>query len=120
MPVFCVIMAHFFRYLLLLTAVGSETNQEEMIMSMNAEQRAQVVKEYQLSPNDTGSVEVQVALLTSKIQYLTEHFKIHKHDNHSRQGLLRHVSQRRKLLDYLKSRNVQRYQDLIKRLGLRR
>ena len=89
-------------------------------MSMNAEQRAQIVKEYQLNSNDTGSVEVQVALLTNRIQYLTEHFKVHKHDNHSRRGLLRHVSQRRKLLDYLKSKDVSRYQDLIKRLGLRR
>ncbi len=89
-------------------------------MSINAEQIAEVVKEYQRGPADTGSVEVQVALLTKKIQYLTEHFKTHKHDHHSRRGLLRHVSQRRKLLDYLKSRELSRYQDLIKRLGLRR
>lgn len=89
-------------------------------MSINAEQRAQIIKDYQLSANDTGSVEVQVALLTARIQYLTEHFKVHKHDNHSRRGLLRHVSQRRKLLDYLKSSDLGRYQNLIKRLGLRR
>ena len=89
-------------------------------MSINAEQIAQIVKDYQRGPQDTGSVEVQVALLTNRIQYLTEHFKVHKHDHHSRRGLLRHVSQRRKLLDYLKSKEVSRYQELIKRLGLRR
>ena len=89
-------------------------------MSITAEQTAAIVAEYQRSPGDTGSVEVQVALLTNKIQYLTEHFKTHKHDHHSRRGLLRHVSQRRKLLDYLKSRDLTRYQELIKRLGLRR
>lgn len=89
-------------------------------MAFTAEQRASVVKEYQLSTHDTGSPEVQVALLSARIQYLTEHFNIHKHDHHSRRGLLRMVNQRRSLLDYVKRKDSQRYQDLISRLGLRR
>ncbi|MGD8385349.1 MAG: 30S ribosomal protein S15, partial [Lysobacterales bacterium] len=72
------------------------------------------------SENDTGSPEVQIALLTSRIQHLTEHFKTHKNDHHSRRGLLRMVNQRRSLLDYLKKKEIQRYRDLISRLGLRR
>ncbi|MCK5551002.1 MAG: 30S ribosomal protein S15, partial [Hyphomicrobiaceae bacterium] len=71
-------------------------------------------------PNDTGSPEVQVAILTARINHLTEHFKIHKKDNHSRRGLLKMVSQRRKLLDYVKRKNVQRYQNIIEKLGIRR
>ena len=89
-------------------------------MSINAESKSKVVSEFKRSENDTGSPEVQVALLTARIQYLTDHFKTHKHDHHSRQGLLRMVSNRRKLLDYLKGKDVSRYQDLIGRLGLRR
>ena len=89
-------------------------------MSLSTEQKADVVKEYQLSANDTGSPEVQVALLTTRINQLTEHFNAHKQDHHSRQGLLRMVNQRRKLLDYVKSKDVERYRDLIKRLGIRR
>ena len=89
-------------------------------MSLNAVQKEEVVKQYQLSDTDTGSPEVQVALLTKRIEYLTEHFRAHIHDHHSRQGLLKMVSQRRKLLDYLKSKNVERYRGLIARLGLRR
>lgn len=80
---------------------------------------AEVIKEYQLADKDTGSPEVQVAILTVKITSLTEHFKTHKKDHHSRQGLLRMVSQRRKLLNYLKKNDIQRYRELIKRLGLR-
>lgn len=80
---------------------------------------AEVIKEYQLADKDTGSPEVQVAILTAKITSLTEHFKTHKKDHHSRQGLLRMVSQRRKLLKYLKQNDIQRYRELIKRLGLR-
>jgi small subunit ribosomal protein S15 len=86
----------------------------------NAEQKAAIVKEYQLDASDTGSPEVQVALLTARIVHLTEHFKEHKHDHHSRRGLLRMVNQRRKLLDYLKGKDQGRYQSLIQRLGLRR
>jgi small subunit ribosomal protein S15 len=89
-------------------------------MSLSTEQKNQIVNDYQLAPGDTGSPEVQVALLTSRINDLQTHFASHKQDHHSRQGLLKMVNQRRKLLDYLKSRDSQRYQDLIARLGLRR
>lgn len=89
-------------------------------MSLDAAQKAEVVKNYQLAEGDTGSPEVQVALLSTRIAHLTQHFATHKQDHHSRQGLLRLVSQRRKLLDYLKRKDLQRYQSLIERLGLRR
>ncbi len=89
-------------------------------MSINAESKSKVVSEFKRSENDTGSPEVQVALLTARIQYLTDHFKAHKHDHHSRRGLLRMVNQRRSLLDYLKNKDIQRYRELIQRLGLRR
>jgi len=89
-------------------------------MALSTEQKQQIVSEYQRSAGDTGSPEVQVALLSANIQELTPHFQSHKHDHHSRQGLLRMVSTRRKLLDYLKSKDVTRYQELIGRLGLRR
>jgi small subunit ribosomal protein S15 len=89
-------------------------------MAVTAQDSAKIIKEFQRAPNDTASPEVQVALLTNRITYLTEHFKTNKKDNHSRRGLLALVSQRRKLLDYLKSRDVTRYQDLIGRLGLRK
>jgi len=89
-------------------------------MSLTAENKAEIIKEYQLTSGDTGSVEVQVAVLTADIKSLTEHFKTHIHDHNSRRGLLRKVSQRRKLLDYLKNKNTGRYQKLISSLGLRR
>lgn len=89
-------------------------------MSLSAQRKSEIVKEYQRGTADTGSPEVQVALLTAEIEYLSDHFKTHIHDHHSRQGLLRKVSQRRKLLDYLKGKDDARYQDLIKRLGIRR
>ncbi|RTZ72540.1 MAG: 30S ribosomal protein S15 [Gammaproteobacteria bacterium] len=89
-------------------------------MAMSAEIKKQIVEEYGKNPNDTGSTEVQVALLTWRINDLTPHFKEHKKDHHSRQGLIRMVNSRRKLLDYLKAKDVDRYRDLIKRLGLRR
>jgi small subunit ribosomal protein S15 len=89
-------------------------------MSISTEQKSQIVQDYQRGGSDTGSPEVQVALLTSRINHLTDHFGTHKHDHHSRQGLLRMINRRRKLLDYLKGKDAQRYQDLIKRLGLRR
>ena len=89
-------------------------------MALSTEQKQQIVSDYQRSKGDTGSPEVQVALLTANIQELTPHFQEHKRDHHSRQGLLRMVSNRRKLLDYLKGKDVGRYQDLIARLGLRR
>ena len=89
-------------------------------MSLNAATKAKIVEEYRTSDTDTGSSEVQVALLTANIKHLTGHFKTHIHDHHSRRGLLRMVNQRRKLLDYLNRKDSVRYQDLIKRLGLRR
>lgn len=89
-------------------------------MSINAEQKANIVSEHQRESKDTGSPEVQVALLSARINDLSDHFKTHIHDHHSRQGLLRMVSQRRKLLDYLKKKDVQRYRDLISSLGLRK
>lgn len=89
-------------------------------MSLSVEKKAQVVAEYGRVANDTGSPEVQVALLTAQINHLQGHFSEHKKDHHSRRGLLRMVSQRRKLLDYLKRKDVTRYTSLIKRLGLRR
>ncbi|GAB6039590.1 30S ribosomal protein S15 [Endothiovibrio diazotrophicus] len=87
---------------------------------ITAEQKAQIVKDYARGEGDTGSPEVQVALLSARIEDLTGHFNEHKHDHHSRQGLLRLVNQRRKLLDYLKGKDLSRYQDLIARLGLRK
>ena len=89
-------------------------------MSITPELKEQLIKEYATKEGDTGSPEVQVAILTSRITTLTEHFKTHKKDNHSRRGLLKLVSQRRKLLDYVKSKDMARYQTLIGRLGIRR
>ena len=89
-------------------------------MSLSVTDKQEIVKEHQRSESDTGSPEVQVALLSARISNLTGHFKSHTHDHHSRQGLLKMVSQRRKLLDYLKNKDVDRYRELISRLGLRR
>ena len=89
-------------------------------MSITVEEKARVIKEFGTKPGDTGSPEVQVAILSSRIATLTEHFKSHAKDNHSRRGLLKLVAQRRKLLDYLKGKDEARYTALIGRLGLRR
>ncbi|RHW74956.1 30S ribosomal protein S15 [Colwellia sp. RSH04] len=89
-------------------------------MSLNAAEKAAIVAEYAHKEGDTGSPEVQVALLSTQINHLQGHFKEHIHDHHSRRGLLRMVAQRRKLLDYLKGKNVERYSALIEKLGLRR
>jgi len=89
-------------------------------MSLSTEQKGQIVKDYQRGESDTGSPEVQVALLSARIEHLTGHFATHKHDHHSRRGLLKLVSQRRKLLDYLKRSDRERYLSLIERLGLRK
>ena len=89
-------------------------------MSLSTERKAEIVRDYQTVPGDTGSPEVQVALLSASISHLTEHFKVHTHDHHSRRGLLKMVSKRRSLLNYLKSKDVGRYRQLISRLGLRR
>jgi len=89
-------------------------------MSITAERKQELIKEYAKGDGDTGSPEVQVAILSERIANLTEHFKTHKKDNHSRRGLIKLVSQRRKLLDYVKDVEEARYAGLIKRLGLRR
>ena len=89
-------------------------------MAFTTADKAKVVAEYARGDNDTGSPEVQVALMTYRINDLTGHFKEHKHDHHSRRGLLRLVNQRRSMLDYLKGKDIERYRELIKRLGLRR
>jgi small subunit ribosomal protein S15 len=89
-------------------------------MALSAETKARIVKEYQLEEGDTGSPEVQVALLSANIDALQGHFKAHGKDHHSRRGLIRMVNQRRRLLDYLKGKDTARYAKLIERLGLRR
>ncbi len=89
-------------------------------MALTNEQKSTIITDYRMSGTDTGSPEVQVALLSARINGLSGHFKSHKHDNHSRQGLLRMVNRRRKMLDYLKANDVERYRTLISRLGLRR
>lgn len=88
-------------------------------MSLNKETKQHIIKENAINPNDTGSPEVQVAVLTEKIKYLTEHMKVHKKDIHSRRGLLMMVSRRKSILKYLKSKSVERYTDLITKLNLR-
>ena len=89
-------------------------------MSISPARKQELIKEYAVKPDDTGSPEVQVAILTERITNLTDHFQDHKKDNHSRRDLLKMVSQRRRLLDYVKGKSDERYQDLIKRLGIRR
>ena len=89
-------------------------------MALNAAKKAEIVRDYQRGEGDTGSPEVQVALLTANIEQLRGHFESHKQDHHSRRGLIRMVNQRRNLLDYLKRKDQTRYAELIKRLGLRR
>lgn len=95
--------------------------QEEGIkVALNAERKREVIETFKTHETDTGSPEVQIALLSERISYLTEHFKTHKKDHHSRRGLLKLVGQRRRLLDYLKRKDVDRYREVIGRLGLRR
>ena len=89
-------------------------------MSITAERKRELVKEYATHDGDTGSPDVQIAILTHRITTLTEHFKEHKKDNHSRRGLLKMVSQRRRLLDYVRSKDEERYRDIITKLGIRR
>ena len=89
-------------------------------MSLTKDQKEEVVKKHQLHEKDTGSPEVQIALLTERIEYLTEHMKLHKKDFHTRHGLLKLVGQRRRLLNYLMDRDIESYRDVINRLGLRR
>lgn len=87
---------------------------------LSSEKRKAVINDYRLHEKDTGSPEVQIALLSARIEYLTEHFKSHKKDHHSRRGLLKLVGQRRRLLNYVKENDVERYRNVIKRLGLRK
>jgi small subunit ribosomal protein S15 len=89
-------------------------------MVLAVEKKKEIVEQFKMHAKDTGSSEVQIALLTERINYLTEHFKIHKTDHHSRQGLLRLVSLRRSLLDYLKRNDTERYRTVIERLGIRK
>lgn len=89
-------------------------------MSISRENKTELIQDYRTHDTDTGSPEVQIAILTKRITYLTEHFKTHAKDHHSRQGLLKMVGKRRRLLDYLKRKNVSRYQEIIKRLGIRK
>ena len=89
-------------------------------MATDRDLKEQIVKDYKTHDSDTGSSQVQVALLTQRINELTEHFKVHKKDNHSRRGLLKMVSQRRKHLDYLKRTDIEQYHEMVQRLGLRR
>lgn len=89
-------------------------------MVMTPEKKTAIIEDFKMHPSDTGSPEVQIALLSERISYLTEHFKVHKKDHHSRRGLLKLVGQRRQLLNYLKKKNVDRYNNVIERLGLRR
>ena len=89
-------------------------------MALTNEEKSKVIEQYQLGTSDTGSPEIQIALLSKRIEFLSEHFNIHKKDHHSRHGLLKMVNTRRKLLDYLKKKNIDRYQSLISSLGLRR
>jgi small subunit ribosomal protein S15 len=90
-----------------------------IIVSLTVEQKTEIIKEYQLADNDTGSPEVQIALLTTRINYLIEHLRTHKHDEASRRGLLMLVGRRRRLLAYLRKKDFNRYRDLLPRLGLR-
>jgi small subunit ribosomal protein S15 len=87
---------------------------------LDLDKRKEIIGNYKIHDKDTGSPEVQVALLSARIEYLTEHFKVHKKDHHSRRGLLKLVGQRRRLLEYLKDKDVNRYRKLIERLGLRK
>lgn len=89
-------------------------------MALESEKKQTIIGEYKLHEKDTGSPEVQIAILSERITYLTEHFKTHQKDHHSRRGLLKLVSQRRRLLDYLKDSNKARYEKVVERLGLRR
>ncbi len=89
-------------------------------MAFASGQKNDIIEKYRLHENDTGSPEVQIALLSERISYLTDHFKVHKHDFHSRRGLLKLVGQRRRLLDYLKKKEYKRYKEVISSLGLRR
>ncbi len=90
------------------------------MVPLDKERKQEIIRQFQLHPNDTGSPEVQIAILTERINHLVEHLKIHKHDEHSRRGLLKLVGRRRRYLRYLQEKDYRRYKELIQRLGLRR
>jgi small subunit ribosomal protein S15 len=100
--------------------VVEESKREEQQVPLEKEKKSEVVNEYRTHNSDTGSPEVQIALLSERINQLTEHFAAHKKDHHSRRGLLKMVGKRRRLLDYLKTKDIERYRELIKRLNLRK
>jgi small subunit ribosomal protein S15 len=100
--------------------VQRQRPKEEQTVVMTPERKSSIIEDFKMHPSDTGSPEVQIALLSERITYLTEHFKTHKKDHHSRRGLLKLVGQRRQLLNYLKKKNIDRYNTVVERLGLRR
>lgn len=107
----------------MMRAVPKEEKEEvgrTSFLSLSQERKTNIIGEYRQHSKDTGSPEVQIALLSERIGYLTDHFKVHQKDHHSRRGLLKLVGQRRRLLDYLKSKDVQRYRGVIQRLGIRK
>ena len=104
----------------MITWVSFIVSKEGIVVVLTPEKKKEIVDSFKLHPSDTGSPEVQIALLSERINYLTEHFKVHKKDHHSRRGLLKLVGQRRQLLNYLKKKNVDRYNVIIEKLGLRR
>ncbi len=89
-------------------------------MALSKEEKRRIIEEFKIHENDTGSPEVQIALLTARINYLTEHFKVHKKDFHSRRGMMKLIGQRKRLLEYLKRKDFNRYRDVIRKLGLRK
>lgn len=95
-------------------------NIKEKILVLNTEEKTKIIKENKINPKDTGSPEVQIALITNRINYLSKHFETHKHDHHSKTGLMKLVGKRKRLLEYLKKEDITRYSNLIKKLGLRK
>jgi len=89
-------------------------------VTLELDRKKEIIKDFQVHEKDTGSPEVQIALLSARIKYLTEHFKVHKKDHHSRRGLLKLVGQRRRMLDYLKAKDMEKYREVIGRLGIRK
>jgi small subunit ribosomal protein S15 len=101
-------------------AIRQAAGREARVLSLTREKKSEIIETYRVHQSDTGSPEVQIAILSQRIEYLTEHFKAHKKDHHSRRGLLQLVGKRRRLLDYLKTSDVERYKEVILRLGIRK
>ena len=97
-----------------------ETNYRRLVVAQQAEKKSEIIEKFRTHETDTGSSEVQIALLSDRITYLTEHFKVHKKDHHSRRGLLKLVGQRRRLLQHLKQKDIAKYREIIKELGIRK